>query len=167
MEQGVVYEFRPSLVLIIKNTLVFALVFSVFLFVNFRTPFIDLVGVNFLILIAYGSLFASFVLLVALVFKILKLLTTKIEITDETIIYQHGIFSVRREYMELYRVKDFSVISPFWLRLFSLSNLVIVSSDKSDPILTIQTIKDIDFVTDGLRERVENMREVKKVREFD
>lgn len=167
MEQGVIYEFRPSLVLIIKNTLVFALVFSLFLFVNFRTPFIDLVGVNFLLIIAYGSLFGSFVLLVVLVFKILKLLTTKFEITDERIIYQYGIFSVKREYMELYRVKDFSVSTPFWLRLFSLANLIIYSSDKTHPVLPILAIKDEEFVYDGLRERVETMRKIKGVREFD
>ena len=102
-----------------------------------------------------------------LVYKILKLRTTVFTITDEQILYRHGILNVKREYMEIYRVKDFSVFSPFFLRLFALSNLVIHSSDKTHPVLWLYAIKNQKTIYEGLRERVETMRKIKGVREFD
>lgn len=163
-------EIRPSLVLAIKEGVIFLMLLIAFLIFNFNTPeFLFQLNVDLKVLIGlvYVLMGLTVVSFLMLVYKILKLRTTVFTITDEQIIFRHGILNVKREYMEIYRVKDFSVFSPFFLRLFALSNLVIHSSDKTHPVLWIQAIKNQETIYEGLRERVETMRRVKGVREFD
>lgn len=163
-------EIRPSLVLAIKEGVIFLMLLIAFLIFNFNTPEIFfqlnvdqkvLIGLDYVLM---GLTVVSFLMLV---YKILKLRTTVFTITDEQILFRHGILNVKREYMEIYRVKDFSVFSPFFLRLFALSNLVIHSSDKTHPVLWLYAIKNQKTIYEGLRERVETMRKIKGVREFD
>lgn len=163
-------EIRPSLVLAIKEGVIFLMLLIAFLIFNFNTPefFFQLnVDQKVLIGLVYVLMGLTVVSFLMLVYKILKLRTTVFTITDEQILFRHGILNVKREYMEIYRVKDFSVFSPFFLRLFALSNLVIHSSDKTHPVLWIQAIKNQKTIYEGLRERVETMRKIKGVREFD
>ncbi len=161
---------RPSLVLAIKEGIIFLLLLSCFMVLNFNTPEflfqlnIDLKILVTLVYVIMGMTVVSFFMLV---YKLLKLRTTVFTITNEQILYRHGILNVKREYMEIYRVKDFSVFSPFFLRLFALSNLVIHSSDKTHPVLWVLAIKNQKTIYEGLRERVETMRRIKGVREFD
>jgi uncharacterized membrane protein YdbT with pleckstrin-like domain len=163
-------EIRPSLVLAIKEGVIFLMLLIAFLIFNFNTPeFIFQLNVDLKVLIGlvYVLMGLTVVSFLMLVYKILKLRTTVFTITNEQILYRHGILSVKREYMEIYRVKDFSVFSPFFLRLFALSNLVIHSSDKTHPVLWLYAIKNQKMIYEGLRERVETMRKIKGVREFD
>lgn len=163
-------EIRPSLVLAIKEGIIFLLLLSCFMVLNFNTPeFLIQLNVDQKVLIGlvYVLMGLTVVSFLMLVYKILKLRTTVFTITDEQILFRHGILNVKREYMEIYRVKDFSVFSPFFLRLFGLSNLVIHSSDKTHPVLWLYAIKNQKTIYEGLRERVETMRKIKGVREFD
>ncbi len=163
-------EIRPSLVLAIKEGVIFLMLLIAFLIFNFNTPefFFQLnVDQKVLIGLVYVLMGLTVVSFLMLVYKILRLRTTVFTITDEQILFKHGILNVKREYMEIYRVKDFSVFSPFFLRLFALSNLVIHSSDKTHPVLWLYAIKNQKTIYEGLRERVETMRKIKGVREFD
>jgi len=99
--------------------------------------------------------------------KWLKLKCNKFEITTERIRITEGVFSKKTEELELYRVKDARVIEPFWLRLFSLGNIVLTTSDRSHPTLVIPAVPDVRGLREQLRTHIERMRLQKGVREVD
>lgn len=89
------------------------------------------------------------------------------ELTSERFLITHGIFSRQTDTMELYRVKDFTVIQPFFLRLFSLGNLVLQTSDRTTPTFVIEAISDPKGFSDLVRKHVEACRDRKRVGELD
>jgi uncharacterized membrane protein YdbT with pleckstrin-like domain len=115
----------------------------------------------FLLLFIYGLGLLLFLI------RFLKTRYTKFEITDERIIEQIGVFSRTTDETELYRVKDIRLEEPFLLRIFSLSNIIIMTSDKTSPLITIKGVKNGKKITDYLRSKVEKRRDEKGVRETD
>jgi uncharacterized membrane protein YdbT with pleckstrin-like domain len=99
--------------------------------------------------------------------RFLKTKFTKIEITEERIIEQTGVLSIKTDETELYRVKDIRLDEPFLLRMFGLSNILIVTSDKTSPIISLLGIKNGDKLRKELRDLVEQRRDKKGVRERD
>lgn len=99
--------------------------------------------------------------------RFLKTKFTKIEITEERIIEQTGILSRKTDETELYRVKDIRLDEPFLLRMFGLSNILIITSDKTSPIISLFGIKDGNKLRKELRDLVELRRDKKGVRERD
>lgn len=93
--------------------------------------------------------------------------TSKIEVTTQRITSQVGVFSRRRWDMELYRVKDTTLHEPFLLRLVSLANIEVVSSDKTTPNMRIPAVKDAEALRQKIRVNVEQMRILRRVRELD
>ncbi|MBK8443518.1 MAG: PH domain-containing protein [Sphingobacteriales bacterium] len=67
----------------------------------------------------------------------------------------------------MYRVKDYTVEEPFELRIFHLANIVLVSSDKSLPSITLYAISEAETLRDHIRYHVERLRAAKGVREVD
>ena len=92
---------------------------------------------------------------------------TKFEITNERIIQQNGVLSRRTNETELYRVKDIILDEPFFLRIFGLSNVLIVTSDRTSPLILVNAIENGGVIRRELREAVELRRDKKGVREMD
>jgi uncharacterized membrane protein YdbT with pleckstrin-like domain len=99
--------------------------------------------------------------------KWLQVRCTKYELTSERIRSRQGVFSVQREELELYRVKDSSMVQPFIQRVFSLGSIILMTSDRTDPEFVIPTIKDPNNLLDQIRKHVEVRRDQKRVREVD
>jgi membrane protein YdbS with pleckstrin-like domain len=93
--------------------------------------------------------------------------SSRFEVTTQRITSQVGIFSRRRWDMELYRVKDTTLHEPFLLRIVSLANIEVVSSDKSTPNMVIPAVKDAETLRQQIRLNVEQMRITRRVRELD
>ena len=72
---------------------------------------------------------------VPLFWQWLRLKTTKFTLTTERFTYAFGVFSRQTENLELYRIKDFTVREPFWLRLVGFGYVDVVTSDMSDRTL--------------------------------
>jgi uncharacterized membrane protein YdbT with pleckstrin-like domain len=89
------------------------------------------------------------------------------EITSERIKVNSGIFSKKTSAMELYRVKDYTMVAPFFYRLFHLGNIYITTSDHTTPQLTLKAIPNAQKLMDDLRTHVELRRDLKRVREVD
>ncbi len=60
--------------------------------------------------------------------------------------------------MELYRVRNYRLSEPFYLRFFGLCNIELVTDDRTDPILLIPAIKNGASLLRKIRERVEYLR---------
>lgn len=102
-------------------------------------------------------------------YKFIFVKTWKIEITDQRVIEEMGVFSKAIDEAELYRIKDIRLAQPFIFRLLGLSTIVMVTSDVSDPLITIPCInsKDAKILREELRAAVEARRSEKSIREID
>lgn len=89
------------------------------------------------------------------------------ELTTERLKMSQGIFSKVTESLELYRVKDIEVLQPFIYRMVGLENIKVNTSDLSSPEILIDGISQKVGLPDKLRNQVEVIRQLKKVRELD
>ncbi len=79
---------------------------------------------------------------------------------------QHGIFELRRNYLELYRVIDYDERQTVAERFFGIKTVSIYSGDRSTPRLDIIGVPaDLDLVV-AIRERVEYNKRRKGVYEL-
>ncbi len=99
-----------------------------------------------------------------------KWLSTKnhqIILTAERLRIRTGVLSKNNEDVELYRIKDWTLMEPFNQRLFGKGTVKVLSSDRTAPELDLRWIsRPSDFV-EKLRHAVEAIRDSKRVRELD
>jgi uncharacterized membrane protein YdbT with pleckstrin-like domain len=96
--------------------------------------------------------------------KWLEIKSRVYELTSERIKTSQGIFTRRTDELELYRVKDVTLVEPFFLRLCGLGNIVITTNDASTPSLTIPAVRGVRELREELRKNVEICRDKKRVR---
>ncbi len=89
------------------------------------------------------------------------------EITTERIKMTKGIFSKKTDELELYRVKDTTLIEPFLLRMFSAGDIEITSADASTPAIRLVGIKQAKAVREELRKNIEARRDRKGTRTLE
>lgn len=89
------------------------------------------------------------------------------ELTSERIRLRTGVINQQVNEIELYRIKDTTIQLPFLLRLIKLGTLALVTSDRTLPELELKAIRNVRGVRDMLRENVERLRDLKRVREVD
>jgi uncharacterized membrane protein YdbT with pleckstrin-like domain len=86
---------------------------------------------------------------------------------EERLILSHGVLNKIDDNIELYRVKDFTVAQPLFLRLVGAGNLIMHTSDRTSPEVTLRAVRQPEDVRCRLRDKVEHIRELKRVREID
>lgn len=92
-------------------------------------------------------------------------------VTDEQIVFRHGLTRHTTEYMELYRVIDYRQTSTPLQQMLNLKTVTIISNEKTGfdrnaPILDIIGVRnDADIIT-AIRNRVEYNKRIKKVYEI-
>jgi uncharacterized membrane protein YdbT with pleckstrin-like domain len=100
------------------------------------------------------------------IWKYLVVKTTKYELTTQRLRLRTGVLNKEINELELYRVKDFKIDQPLFLRIFSVANIVISTSDNSHPVICIRAVSDAEGLLSKIRENVEIMRR-NRVREVD
>ncbi len=115
-------------------------------------------------LIAYGTMAVVGLLLL---WKWLVVRCTELVLTNQRLSVRQGVLSRRRHDLELYRVKDTALEEPLLLRLVSLGNIEILSSDRSTPSFVMRAVRDAEPLRQLLRSTVEKLRATKNVRELD
>lgn len=85
---------------------------------------------------------------------------------EDRLVVKEGIFFRTNDFIELYRIKDYSSYQTLFMQMLSLMAVTIYSSDKTSPELQIKGIKN-SGVLERLRLLVEEQRRIKGVREFD
>lgn len=102
-----------------------------------------------------------------ILWKWLVVKNIKYELTTERLRTRYGVLNKKTDELELYRVRDYQFEQPFFLRLFSLGNIVLQTSDRSHPEVTLRAIPDGENLRERLRTHVEACRTTKRVREVD
>ena len=87
-------------------------------------------------------------------------------ITSEQLIIQHGVLSRTSDYIELYRVVDFSENRDILEQLFGLKTVWIFSGDRTNPKLDIYGIRENINVVNIVRTRVEYNKRRKGIYEI-
>lgn len=62
-------------------------------------------------------------------------------LTAETLEIKSGIFSRSKNYIELYRINDYIEEQTFVERIFGVKRIILLSSDKTNPQLTIRSCR--------------------------
>jgi len=86
------------------------------------------------------------------------------ELTTQRLKISSGILNRKTDELELYRVKDITLLSPLHLRVFGLGNIAIVSHDETNPKVIMEAIPKVESLRESLRNNVEICREKKRVR---
>ena len=92
--------------------------------------------------------------------KVFELTTQRLKITS-------GVFTKVTETLELYRVKDIETRQPFFSRMVGIENVQMTTTDASSPLVLIEAVPSSVGFADKLRNRVEIIRQQKRVREID
>ena len=112
-------------------------------------------------------LFWLVVPLLVLLWQWLVIRNTVYELTSERLKLRRGVLNKHLDEVELYRVRDYQLERPLYLRLFGLGNITLRTSDRSHPSVKLRAIRDGEQLYERLRAAVEQCRATKGVRELD
>lgn len=90
----------------------------------------------------------------------------KYHIGQEQLMYQRGLFSLKRDYIEMYRIVDYEEHRTFVQILLGLKSVTIHSCDRTSPSLKLIGIPCDVEVIPAIRERVEFCKVMKGVYEI-
>lgn len=102
-----------------------------------------------------------------IIWKWLVIKNTKYELTTERLRTRHGVLNKRTDELELYRVRDYTLEQPFFLRIFSLGNIILETSDRSHTKIILKAIPNGEELREKIRTYVEACRINKRVREVE
>ena len=105
-------------------------------------------------------------LIAYLIYRYLFLINISWTISDEQLIYRRGVISIEIDYLELYRIYDYTEYSTFLDRIFHLKNVRIVSTDHTSPTLTIKGINYKEDLLTELRSKVEQRKDQRRIYEI-
>ncbi|MGI8740016.1 MAG: PH domain-containing protein [Gammaproteobacteria bacterium] len=123
--------------------------------------------INLPAFILLGLFFWLVIPVFMMLWKWLVVKNTKYELTTERLKTRYGVLNKQMDEIELYRVRDYRFEQPFFLRIFALGNVVMQTSDKSHPLVTIRAIPNGEELRERIRTHVEECRARKGVREID
>lgn len=86
---------------------------------------------------------------------------TRYELTTERLVFSSGVLSKTTDQVELYRIRDYRLEQPLFLRLFGLSNVILVGTDRTDEVIVLEAVKDGAGIVSSTRQCVEELRRLK------
>ncbi len=101
-----------------------------------------------------------------LLYQLLYMKMTRFSITDEVIVYEHGVFCRSREYIELYRVVDFRESVSLMQQLTGLKTVTVYSGDRTTPKLVMPGMGVELSIVSSIRQRVEYNKRRKGIYEI-
>lgn len=123
--------------------------------------------INVLSYLCLGLLAPLIVPLFIILITWLRTSTTRYKLTNQRFIETTGILSKNINEVEFYRVRDYTIRVPFIYRFFDLSDVVLITSDKSHPSICIRGVRDGIKIRDQIRGLVEEAKKIRKVSEID
>jgi uncharacterized membrane protein YdbT with pleckstrin-like domain len=122
---------------------------------------------NFPVFLVCVLLFWLVIPVFVAVWKWLVVRNIRYELTSERLRVRRGVLNKELDEMELYRVRDYKLEQPLILRVFSLGNVTVTSTDISEPVFTLRAIRESEQVRERIRLYVEECRTKKRVRAID
>jgi uncharacterized membrane protein YdbT with pleckstrin-like domain len=126
-------------------------------------PLLTSVDNNYLQL-AVSSL--SLLLAVVLIIRYVMLTAVIWIVGESTFCRIRGVFSRHTDYIELYRVVDYSESQTFLQKLWRVKTVSIISTDKSDSTMQMYGVKASLDIVRLIRNRVEKCKQEKRIYEI-
>ena len=123
--------------------------------------------INLPLYVLWVLLFWLVIPLFILLWQWLVVRNTRYELTTERLKMRRGVLNKHMDEVELYRVRDYKLEQPLFLRLFGLGNINLQTSDRSHPVLSLRAIRNGEQLYEQIRNAVEQCRASKGVRELD
>lgn len=150
-------EFRPKLIYYISKNLFHIIFLLVILFLSNRIQ-------NRYAMMIFGIV-SMLIMLFLLGRYISWMMFTKWTITENKIIIEKGVLLKTTNETNLFRVIDFEEKQSILQNIFNNTNLLIYSSDKTDPKLVLFGIKKDEKLFEIIKERVSKQREINHIHE--
>ncbi|MBT2560141.1 PH domain-containing protein [Pedobacter sp. ISL-68] len=116
------------------------------------------------LLLVYLSLYAGPLIIVpgmiipiVAAYKYFYIYCTRYLLTRDELQVTSGIFTKRTESTELFRIKDYVITQPFWMRIFHLMSVKLFTSDRTTKEILLSGIPASDF-TQVLQDLVREAR---------
>lgn len=153
----------------IRKTVVFSLIFAGAYFLQHKGILNQYIPVEYDTEMGFGAFYITLICfsLISMLWSWLSVSCTEYSLTSERLMVKKGVLNITVDEAELYRVKDYTLEKPLFLRIFGQSNIVLNTSDISNPILKLEGIDKGEVVIRKIRESVEAQRKIKGVREID
>lgn len=147
----------PPLTYFLMNNIHIALLIGAcFLFKGYFADYIT-VAVGIFILLLFFRLGFSY----------LHFLSIKFIITEERVISQIGFFSIKIDYLEMYRIYDYQMNRTLLQKILNLMNVDLITRDITSPILKLHGISYNSELVDEIRNRVEYAKKVNNILELN
>ncbi len=91
----------------------------------------------------------------------------KYTLTNQRLIMRKGVLNRLTDEIELYRIKDHRLEQPFFLRIFGLGNIILITSDQLNSEILIKAVENSHEIRENIRQLVEARRVARGVRELD
>lgn len=111
-------------------------------------------------------LFACNLLTVFLLWQLTVFYKIRYVITEEQLIYVHGVLLQMTDYMELYRVVDYQQHQTLLQQLMGLKTVIVYSGDRNTNVLVLVGIPKRRDIVAEIRNRVERNKKGKGVYEI-
>ncbi len=108
----------------------------------------------------------SLLLAILLIARYITLTAVLWIINDNTLCRICGVFSRHTDYMELYRVVDYSESQTFWQKLWGVKTVSIISTDKTDRTMMMYGISARRDIVQEIRNRLENCKKQRRIYEI-
>lgn len=89
------------------------------------------------------------------------------EVTTQRVRMTTGVLSRKTNELELYRVRDYTVLRPFWLRMVGRGHVILQTSDRSTPEVVLEAVPRPEQLKDDVRTNTEIVRRRRGVRDFE
>lgn len=163
----------------VSNLLTF-FISTLLLFITYNFPIINITltsNINFIInyfsnydFQLSNDNFASIFIFLLIIINLWKIISVKNKyfvFDDDRIIMYNGIFNKDIDYIEYYRIKDYTVKQNIIQRFFNLHNIKIISTDRTHPNLNIKYLKNFNNTEELLRNGINNSTKNGRGREID
>lgn len=110
--------------------------------------------------------YLAWAIIIFLLYRMLYISRIQYIVTEEQIMYMHGILSHKTDYMELYRVVDYQQNRTFMQQLTRLKTITIMSGDRNMPVLNIIGVREDEDLVQEIRRRVEFNKKQKSIYEI-
>ena len=89
------------------------------------------------------------------------------EITTERIKLTTGLLSRHTTELELYRVRDYTLVEPLSLRIVGCGNILLTTADRTTPQIVLRAVPHAAALKDQIRTHTERMRQRRGVRDLE
>ena len=110
--------------------------------------------------------FVAIVPIILLIYRISYWRMVKYEFSSTQIKYTRGVFHIKMDFLEMYRIKDFDQRQSLIMRLLKIMHINLMTSDITHPVLKLKGIPKSN-ISDILRKMVQKSRKENRVYEVD